>query len=356
MPQSSKKTAKKVVTTRSQQKKAWYKKVFSSVRNYQKILYARNPHKSFQLTRRRDYVRPLDLPSPIVFILEVTQTLWRQRRIFLPLMIIYIVLYAVLVGISSQSTYAELTSSVDDASSEIDNGEVNPVTKASATLVSFVSNGLGTQAGEAQQIFGVFLGLMAWLTTVWLLRNVFAGNKVKVRDGLYNAGAPIIATIIIVFVILAQLIPVGLAAIGYSAATASGLISSGGIAAMLFWIAAGLLGLLSAYWVTTSIFSLVIITLPGMYPLKALRASRDILLGRKLRFALRFAWMAVFVVALWVIVLLPLILFDGWLKTAIPQIDWLPLVPIVALVLSTYTVFWSSAYIYLLYRKVVDND
>lgn len=356
MPQSSKKTASKSVKARSQQKKSWYGRMFDSIRNYRDALYARNPHKTLQLTRRRDYVRPLELPNPLLFILEVIQTIWRQKRFFLPLMAIYIVLYAVLVGIASESTYAELTNSVEEASSKIETTEVNPLTKASATLVSFASNGFGVNSGEAQQIFGVLLGLIAWLTTVWLLRNIFAGNNVKVRDGLYNAGAPIIAMAIIVLVILVQLLPVALAAIAYAAATSSGLILNGGVEAMLFWIAAGLLGLLSAYWVTSSIFALVIVTLPGMYPIKALQASRKILIGRKLRFALRFAWMAVFIIALWVVVLLPMILFDGWLKAAVPQLEWLPLVPIIALILSTYTVFWTSTYIYLLYRKVVDND
>jgi hypothetical protein len=315
-----------------------------------------NPHRNFRLTRRRDYVRPLSLPHPLVFILEVTQTLWKYRRVFLPLALVYLLLYALLVGVGSQDIYDELNGALTEAGGDLFAGAFGAVSQSGLTLLALTTNGIGEQMTDAQQIFGVLLVLMAWLTTVWLLRNLIAGNKVKMRDGLYNAGAPLVAMAIVFFVILLQLVPIALAAVGYSAAVSSGLIAAGGVEAMLFWIAASLLGVLSLYWVSSSIFAMVIVTLPGMYPVKALQSSYRLLLGRRVRFLLRFVWMVAFVVALWVILMIPIILFDGWIKTVWTAIAWFPLVPIVLLFLSTYTVFWVSTYIYLLYRKVVDAN
>lgn len=312
-----------------------------------------SPHKTLQLTRRRDYVRPFELPHPLAFILEVTELMWKQRRIFIPLALVYLFLFAVLVGVGSQEVYTQLGDAITEAGGSI----VGPLTHSGLTVLALVTNGISPELSDAQRIFGVLLTLMAWLTTVWLLRNIFAGNKVKMRDGLYSAGAPIVATTLVALIIALQLLPIALAAVGYSAAVSSGLLASGGVAAMLFWIAAGLLGVLSLYWVSSSLFAMVIVTLPGMYPIKALRSSYRLLLGRRIRFLIRFLWMGAFIAALWVIILIPIVLLDSWLKGVWTAVEWVPIVPIALLLLSTYTVFWTSTYIYLLYRKVVDaND
>lgn len=343
--------------TSSKKSKKTPKKLVSKVRSSIQARLEDNPHRSFRLSRRRDYKRELPLPHPIAFIAEVFKVLWAQRRIFLPLMLIYGLLYAALVGITSQDTYSQIGSALDDTGSEAGVSEsLNAFEKAGLTFLSIATGGVSTSLNGSQQMIALFLGLMAWLTTVWLLRNILAGNKVKMRDGLYNAGAPIISTICIIFVIVLQLIPAGFAAIGFAAAQSSGLIASGGVEAMLFWIAAGLLCLLSLYLISSSLFASIIVTLPGMYPLKALRTSRQLILGRRLPLLLRVIWMALFLAVLWAIIIIPVVLFDGWIKWAIPVIEWIPIVPFAVLVMSTFSIFWIAAYIYLLYRKVVDYE
>jgi hypothetical protein len=54
--------------------------------------------------------------------------------------------------------------------------------------------------------------------------------------------------------------------------------------------------------------------------------------------------------------MVPVILFDAWLKGVLPALEWLPLVPVALLALSSLTVIWAASYVYLLYRKVVDDD
>ena len=53
--------------------------------------------------------------------------------------------------------------------------------------------------------------------------------------------------------------------------------------------------------------------------------------------------------------MIPVILFDGWIKSIFSQISWMPTVPIFMLIMSIITIVWVSVYIYLLYRKVVDD-
>lgn len=313
-------------------------------------------HRSFRRTRRRDYIRPLVLPGIVSMTLETGRTLWRRRKVFLPLMAIYAVLYIFLVGVGSQDAYTELGDFFTENSEDLLEGGFGAVSQMGITVATLAVSGLRSDISEAQQIFAVLLGLMAWLTTVWILRNSLAGHKVKVRDGLYNAGAPIISTFVIILVIVAQLLPLAITAMGYSAAVSAGIVSGGGAPAMLFWGAAVLLAGLSAYWITSSLFALVIVTLPGMYPLRALRSSSAIIFGRRLKVLLRWAWMVLCGVVLWVLIMAPIILIDMGLKALWPQIEWVPIVPFGLLLASTYVIFWAATYVYLFYRKVVDNE
>jgi hypothetical protein len=312
-------------------------------------------HRSFCVTRRRDYARPLNLPGYFAFTKYVWKTIWRHRRVFMSLVLLYSLVTITVIGISSQDNYELLTNvlhSTDDGAFGDNFGKLGE-----AGLVSIVAmtGGLSQSMTEAQQIYTGFIFLLVWLATVWLLRNLLAGHKVKLRDGLYNAGAPIIPTIIIFLLFIVQLIPFALALIGYSAASSSGLLD-GGIPAMLFWVVDILLVTLSLYWVTSTFFALIIVTLPGMYPLKAIRTASDLVMGRRFRILLRLIWMIICVAVGWLAICVPVVLIDGSTKGVLPSIKWIPIVPLTITLLSSLTIVWVSGYIYLLYRKVVAND
>ena len=56
----------------------------------------------------------------------------------------------------------------------------------------------------------------------------------------------------------------------------------------------------------------------------------------------------------WLVVMVPLVILDGWLKTLWQWYEGVPIVPVLVTTASTATLVWSSAYIYMLYRKLVD--
>lgn len=330
----------------------WPKKIHRRVQG----LLIRRPHRSFRRTYRRDYKRTLKLPGYWAFTGHVRKLLWQHRRTFGLLTLVYMLLTVILVGMASQDTYTQLQAALEEAGSEIFDGDWNQVGQAGLLLVAGVTGSFTDTLTEAQQIYGSILLLFAWLTTVWLLRAILAGNKPRLRDGLYNAGAPVLSTFLIGLVMLIQLLPLALAIIGFSAATASGFLNSGGVEAMMFWAVAGLLALLTLYWLTSTFIALVVVTLPGMYPMQALRTAGDLVIGRRLRILLRLLWMILLVALAWVIVMIPIILLDTWLKSMWPAIVWLPIVPAVLLIISTLTIIWSASYVYLLYRRIVDDD
>jgi hypothetical protein len=339
----------------SKKKQPLYRRIVSSLARRREDFLSRRPHRSFRLTRRRDYRRSLVLPGFFSFTKEVNRTVWRHKRIFIWLGIVYAVLTVGLVGLASQDTYTTLTDTLNETGASVFDGNWGQIGEASLLFLSVVTVGLNATPSEAQQIYAALLVLMVWLTTIWLLRNLLAGHKVRMRDGLYSAGAPLVSSFLIALVMLVQLLPVALAIIGYSAASVSGLLTNG-IEAMLFWVAAAGLGALSLYWLTSSFFALIIATLPGMYPMKALRTAGDMMVGRRLRILYRLLWMFLCIAVTWLLVMLPIVLIDTWLKNLWPAIQWLPIIPVVLLLLSTFTLIWACSYVYLLYRKVVDDD
>jgi len=311
---------------------------------------SRRPHRSFRLTRRRDYKRSLKLPGYWSFTNEVRTTLWRHKILFAKLLGLYAVVSAVLVGMISQEAYNTLSSNLTIVGGELMGGSLGALTHTAALFGATISGSLNQAPSESQQIYGGILFLLGWLTTVWLLRQLLAGHKVNLRDGVYSAGAPIVSTFVVTLIILIQMLPLALALIAYGAAQTTGLLEEGFIS-MMFWIFASLLALMSLYWITSSFIALVIVTLPGMYPFTALKNAGDLVVGRRLRIMLRLLWLIFTVLLLWLVILVPIIILTETL-----QLTWLPLVPIASIALSSLTLIWVSSYSYLLYRKLIDDQ
>jgi hypothetical protein len=321
---------------------------------FKKYLSTRT-HRSFKRTRRRDYVRSFQLPGYFSFTIYVAKTIWKYRKTFILLAILYSVFTLLMVGIGSQDLYSTISKTLNTTSGDFFNGVLGQIGKSGLLFLTTATGGISQTLTEAQQVYAGIITLLTWMTTVWLLRNLMAGHKVKMRDGLYSAGAPIVATFIIALVFIVQLLPLALAVIGYSAASSTGLLS-GGVEAMLFWIAALLLVVLSLYWITSTFFAMVIVTLPGMYPYQALKTASELVIGRRLRILMRIIWMFIVTAIAWVIVMIPIIIIDSWIVSLFSAASSLPIVPLALLIMGAISVIWISSYIYLLYRKVVDDD
>lgn len=353
-PTTNKKPASKN-TVRGRGSLGWISERRAAIGRHIQDFKSRRPHRSFRLTRRRDYARSLQLPGYWAFSNYVFHTLWENKRLFGLLTLVYAVLSGFIVGVASQDVYTQLGDTLKETGGDIFEGNMGQIGQAGLLLAATISGGANATPTEGQQIYGAIFVLLAWLTTVWLLRNTLAGHAVRLRDGIYNAGAPIVATFFVAIVLIIQLLPLGLAFLGYSAAVSSGLLS-GGVAAMVFWMVASLLAVLSLYWVTSTIIALVIVTLPGMYPMRALRTAGDLVIGRRLRILLRLLWMLLGIVVIWAVVMIPIVIFDTWIKGVWPAIANFPTIPLVLLAASSVTVVWAAGYVYLLYRKVVDDD
>ena len=317
---------------------------------------ARRPHRSFRMTQRREYKRQFNIPGYFAFTLEVNRAILLHKGTFIMLGLLFFTLTVVFGLLGSEAVYSQFGQLLEGTQPDgLFEGVVGQISSAGLLLYTSVTTGLTTDLSDTQKIAAGFFSLYTWLTVVWLLRNYVAEKKVKLRDGLYRAGAPILPTFILTLVMLVQLVPAALAVIVASAGWQSGFIQEG-VASMAASLGLLLVIVASLYWVVSTVFALIVVTLPGMYPFRALSIAGDLVIGRRLRLLYRLLWMIVVIISWWLVLLVPLILLDGWLKGMFDAISWMPIVPVAISLMTTITVIWTAAYVYLLYRKVVDDD
>lgn len=327
----------------------WYLARYRNVRFLQ-----RRPHRSFRRTRRRDYRRSLRLPGYIAFTHYVNRVLWNNKGLFLSMIILYALIIIFLGIITSQSTYDSIGKLVSESLGKIFDGGVGPLLNAG--MLTFSSLAIDTTSLRAEQgVMLALLVLMTWLTAVWLLREILLGLKPKLRDGLYNATAPLISTSVVLLILLIQLSPVGIMALAYSALVSVHILTEG-FGMMLFGLLAASVLTLVLYWVTSTIIALVVVALPGMYPLRAIQAASDLVVGRRLRIMLRIVWAFVYSSAIWCVVMVSLVLLERGLSSKLKWLESVPIVPFAGAFMMALLFVWLAAYIYLLYRKVVADD
>ncbi len=273
---------------------------------------------------------------------------------FLSMIILYALIIIFLGIITSQSTYDSIGKLVSESLGKIFNGGVGQLLNAG--MLTFSSLAIDTTSLRAEQgVMLALLVLMTWLTAVWLLREILLGLKPKLRDGLYNATAPLISTSVVLLILLIQLSPVGIMALAYSALVSVHILTEG-FGMMLFGLLAASVLTLVLYWVTSTIIALVVVALPGMYPLRAIQAASDLVVGRRLRIMLRIVWAFVYSSVIWCVVMVLLVLLERGLSSKLKWLESVPIVPFAGAFMMALLFVWLAAYIYLLYRKVVADD
>ena len=256
-------------------------------------------HRSFKRSYREDYRRDLNVPKASKHVFETFKTIFRNYKYFGLLLVIM---------------------------------------SAVGMLVMWATM-------ETTMVFGVLIFLVIWLMSVFLVRHEMAGRKIKLRDGFFNAMTPLISVLVVFLVALVQCVPIFLLIIAYSAAIKTEFLVTP-VYALMFWAFAGLMILISGYLLSSSLIALVAVSAPGLYPIKALSAASDLMVGRRVRFVLRLLVLILVVMAIWAVLVLPLSLWN------LPEMVLTAAVTIV----GCFTSMFVAVYLYIYYRSLIDND
>ena len=312
----------------------------------------KNPHRSFKRSYHEDYARDFSAPGLLHHAMMTFKFVFKNWKLFLPLIILIAILNIVLVGLMSEDTYTQFQDTLDESLKGLGEGKVNQVARAGLLLISTVTTGGLTQgASEVQQVFGLLLFVILWLSVIYIARHRLAGHKLKLRDALYNAMSPLIPSLMVFAVLILYLIPIFIFIIFYSAAVTTEFFSTP-FYACLFWVFASLLILLSLYLVPNALLALVAVSAPGMYPMLALRTATDLMQGRRIKFIIRLIFVLFFMAVFWIVIMVPIILLDQWLKSMWGWAESIPFVSFMLLLMTVMSAIYFTAYIYLFYRRM----
>jgi hypothetical protein len=301
----------------------------------------------YGLLRRHELPKKVRLPGYLRFTRLTLETLWQYRIIFFRLAGLSWLIMIMLFVVSQQSQYTDIRDAVKDVSSGA-GGITKVALSTGVLLVEAGSGSINSTFSETQQLYQGVIYVFLWLITIWLLRFLMAGNKIRVRDGIYSAGAPIVTTMLIGLFGLLQLIPAAIGSTLYGAVVSSGVVNAG--LQLLFGILAILLLVVSLYWITGTAMALVVATLPGAYPVASIKTGNKLVLGQRAQIVGRMLWLVGVVVLFGACLLLPAVLIDGVIHVA-----WLPLVPLTLQLIVVSSLIYSSTYLYLLYREIVNE-
>ena len=336
-----------------------FKQAFRDTRDkiWNKRLARLRLHHSFKRSYREDYQRELKVPGLMQHAMTTLKIIFKNWKLFLPLLVMIVTMNIIFVGLLSEETYKTFQESLKQNYSALEEGELGRLAEAGLLVISTVTTGGLTHGmNEVQQVFLILFIAITWLITIYFLRHLLAGNRPKFRDGVYNALTPLLSSLLIIALIFIHLIPILIFVVVYSAAVQTGFLDTP-LYAFVFWLFGSLLILLSCYLLPVSITSLVAVTVPGIYPMTAINATTDLMQGRRTKFIIRLIFAVIFVGVIWVIVMLPIMWLDLLLKE---NIGWwadlqAPVASFFLQIMTTFVVIYLTSYIYLFYRRMLDD-
>lgn len=289
------------------------------------------------------------LPGILQFSKTVLGTLVAHRSVFLRLLALASIVSLMLSAQATYTYYTDLVQVTKELAKQMPELTGSPVTKAVTLTVAVVNGASNSTLAGAQQLFLGMLHLLMWLIVVWLLRHLLSGNVVKLRDGLYSAAAPLISTCLVVLAGLVQLLPLALI-VSLMVGIGSTGVASGFVWGLVALVVLVLFSALTIYWLAGTVFAAVIVTLPNTYPWAALRSARQVISGYRREVVLRLVWLGFLVCIAMFAVVMATVLLDVLTGYKISG-----LVVLVSQVMGVALFIYSSAYVYLLYRGVIDE-
>ena len=312
-----------------------WRKIRGRVDHHKKV----TPHRSFYLTTHAQAVRQINISGYLRFVHEVGRLIWDNKWLYFKALLLLALALLVVIGLGKQSNYNDVREALDAVGLNWFTQTVGLVTQAVITSL--------TISDANKQMLATVIFIVAWLVLTCLVRHIYGGRtKIKLRDALYSGVGSIIQMFILLFILLVQTLPLAIAMISYSAVTGAGYINTGiKIENMAAWCAIVIIGVLTVYWMITTMLCAA-----GIYPFRAFFETSVLVSGRRVKILFRVLMMLVPLALLWLVVLVPVVILDNALK-----LQYVPLVQVVTTLLVAASMIWISVYLYMLYRRLLDS-
>lgn len=210
---------------------------------------------------------------------------------------------------------------------------------ASATLYGQML-GSPASAGSATNLYQFMVTIVASLALIWVFRQLYAGHKVRARDGFYQGMYPLIPFLLVLAFIALELLPFAIGGTVFTIVVRNGIAASD-IEVLLWGSGFFVLALISLYLVVSSLWALYIVTLPNTTPMQALRSARELAVNRRWLLMRKMLFLPLILTILVGLVMIPLIMF------ATLVVGWLFFVLVVICLVIAHS------YMYRLYRSLL---
>ncbi len=309
----------------------WFKQRPAAVTSWKKADKKKKKYRSFRL-QKKIKPEPRYIPSSIKLLKESFQFISRHKRIFLTMIAIHGLIYVAIVRSPVATDIQTIQDSVETVI-----GSKTSLESNLATLGAVVGSTGTSQNSAATASIAV---IVISLVYIWAIRQLHSAKTITARDAFYQGPTPLLSSLVVLVIATLQLIPFAVASFVYSTARSNSLFVSG-FEDLAFFFVTLLISLLSFYWLTSTVIALYIVTLPGMYPLAALKAAKKLVHFQRAVVFRRMLTLPIILSLLYFAVLLGIIRFfpnQTFIIVEVVQLFILPLVHV---------------YFYKLYRALI---
>lgn len=298
-------------------------------------------YQSFKLQQKIKAKKYKPLPSAWSLWKSSLAMFWKHKKTIGLFLFVYAVLYIIFVrGLSGGINLGELRDEL-----KADSSAVTGILSSVTIFGVLVSTSTSTTSESASFYQGVLL-VIGSLAFIWLLRQL-SGDKpvrLRVRDAFYKGMQPLVPFILVLLVLALEFIPLSIGGFILNVVLANSLTGSGSELFGIYVICL-LLVVLSLYLISGSIAALYIVTLPGMEPIRAIRASHQVLRMHRWSVTRKFVMLVLFLLLAGMLIFIPLLLI-------IPSsLTWINEYIFFAGTISGFAVF--HIYMYNLYKSLL---
>ena len=247
---------------------SWFKNRPKAIKAWRKADRKKKKYRSFRLQRKLR-PEPRYIPPGAKLLRSSLRFIWEHRKSFFYIFLIHATIYVVLIRSPFSTNIGQIQQTINSA---LGKNSQNTTTGVLATLGSVITASGSSQTNKI--ILAVSILLMS-LVYIWAIRELHAKKQIQARDAYYKSMSPLIPSVSVLIIACLQLIPFTIAVFAYSIMRSGGAFASGfeDLAGFLVTL---LISVLSLYWLTSTVVALYIVTLPGMYPMKALKAAKKL--------------------------------------------------------------------------------
>lgn len=286
-----------------------------------------------KLKRKEKQPRPTKKLSGSFRLLIDSASLLRQHwKLFCGITLIYFILIVLLAGgLSGLTSVKDLKSAFVQEFGNL---------SASLALFGMVVGSTGSTTSATGSIYQTIVVLIVSLATIWALRQVLAGEKIRVRDAFYKGMYPLIPFVLVLLFICILFIPAMISGFIFNVVILGGLAINALELGLWMTLVIGLL-LLTLYMVTTRIFAIYIVTLPDMQPMAAIKAAKKIVRYRRWAIIRKLLFLPFIMVIIAAVIVLPLIVYAPVAVQA------------VFVLMSMFALVFAHTYAYGLYKELL---